>query len=172
MLYWIIWYRRRSRDCNSNRTGWITAVGGHCSRSQQAKAVANTKQAVSKELNLTKHKPTIPPASLPIISSITSAAAASLPSGATPLLGGNSGDHIISVLSFLERHKDCLKRSPASFHKWLQGEHVNTMADLQEACKDADYLEGDMQANRLRGFKRKLFAREVKNVVDPYDLQK
>jgi hypothetical protein len=65
------------------------------------------------------------------------------------------------LLLFVKKHKDCFKCSPSKFYLWLCSQDMCSLSDLAEACEDEKFVVNDMQANGLKGFKRRPFIKAV-----------
>lgn len=69
-------------------------------------------------------------------------------------------------MAFVQKHQDCLKCPPKDFYEWLKSNDIICLVELVEACKDKDFLQFEMQANGLKGFKRKPFVNAVKAAME------
>ena len=87
----------------------------------------------------------------------------------------NADSHVSSVendslLLFLQSQHESIKGSVDEFYKWLKSEDIDSMVALQEAVCDEDYLNNTMKVGNgtsgLKGFKRKVFQRAVKEYAD------
>ena len=67
----------------------------------------------------------------------------------------------VSLESFLQKNKACLKCPPAKFLKFLLSEDIETLEALGEACEDEEY-QTVLQDNGVKGFKRGPFIKAVK----------
>jgi hypothetical protein len=65
------------------------------------------------------------------------------------------------LLLFVKEHKNCFKCSPNEFYLWLCSQDMCSLSDLAEACEDEEFVVNDMQANGLKGFKRRPFIKAV-----------
>jgi hypothetical protein len=65
-----------------------------------------------------------------------------------------------SLLQFLRTQESCLKRSPEDFHTWLVSQDVDSLATLEEAADDDDFMK-EMQNNGIKGFKRTVFKKSL-----------
>jgi hypothetical protein len=71
-----------------------------------------------------------------------------------------------ALMAFVQMHQDCLKCPPKDFHEWLKANDIISLVELVEACKDKDFLQSEMQANGLKGFKRKPFVNAAKAAME------
>ena len=81
------------------------------------------------------------------------------PLSVTPTSSNKTGAE--QLLSFFEQQKSFLKVPPKKFYNWLKSDDIDSFEAFVEACSDEDY-QAEMQANGLKGFKRRPFFKAVK----------